>query len=163
MMNQSQIETPRLTLVPQTVAGVRAMVAAMAPADRAEVSEEWLARLEEPGAEPWMLGFALVERASGAEVGSSGFKAPPADGMVELAYGVAKEFRGRGYATEAAAALVQFAADSGAVSVVRAHTLVGPNASTRVLQKCGFRLLGEVIDPEDGPVWRWERVVGSRE
>ncbi|MGH7631966.1 MAG: hypothetical protein ACREOF_21740 [Gemmatimonadales bacterium] len=30
------------------------------------------------------------------------------------------------------------------------------NASARVLEKLGFRRLGEVIDPEDGPVWRWE-------
>ena len=30
-------------------------------------------------------------------------------------------------------------------------------ASTRVLRKCGFVHIGEVVDPEDGPVWRWER------
>jgi ribosomal-protein-alanine N-acetyltransferase len=41
--------------------------------------------------------------------------------------------------------------------VVRAHTLPNPNASTRVLTKCGFHRVGEVIDPEDGLVWRWER------
>jgi RimJ/RimL family protein N-acetyltransferase len=31
------------------------------------------------------------------------------------------------------------------------------NASARVLAKCGFRRVGEVIDPEDGLVWRWEK------
>ena len=31
-----------------------------------------------------------------------------------------------------------------------------PNASTRVLLKNGFRHCGMVVDPEDGPVWRWE-------
>ena len=31
------------------------------------------------------------------------------------------------------------------------------NASTRVLTKCGFRHVGEVMDPEDGLVWRWEK------
>jgi len=31
------------------------------------------------------------------------------------------------------------------------------NASTRVLVKCGFRHVGGVVDPEDAPVWRWER------
>ena len=30
------------------------------------------------------------------------------------------------------------------------------NASGRVLAKCGFRRVGEVIDPDDGVVWRWE-------
>jgi RimJ/RimL family protein N-acetyltransferase len=27
----------------------------------------------------------------------------------------------------------------------------------RVLAKCGFQHIGEVIDPEDGLVWRWEK------
>jgi hypothetical protein len=31
------------------------------------------------------------------------------------------------------------------------------NASARVLEKSGFQKTGEIIDPEDGPVWRWER------
>jgi hypothetical protein len=26
-----------------------------------------------------------------------------------------------------------------------------------VLEKNGFRFVGEAEDPEDGPVWRWER------
>ena len=43
------------------------------------------------------------------------------------------------------------------VSIVRAHTLPERNASCRVLTKCGFKLIGEVNDPEDGPVWRWEK------
>jgi RimJ/RimL family protein N-acetyltransferase len=38
-----------------------------------------------------------------------------------------------------------------------AHTLPEANASGRVLAKCGLRFVGEVIDPEDGSVWRWER------
>jgi hypothetical protein len=28
----------------------------------------------------------------------------------------------------------------------------------RVLAKCGFKSLGEVVDPEDGLVGRWERI-----
>ncbi len=38
-----------------------------------------------------------------------------------------------------------------------AHTCPEPNASTRVLTKCGFRRVGEVMDPDDGLVWRWEK------
>jgi ribosomal-protein-alanine N-acetyltransferase len=64
---------------------------------------------------------------------------------------------GRGYAAEAAAALVAFAFASGQVRLVRAHTLPEANASTRVLLKCGFHHVGAVVDPDDGPVWRWER------
>lgn len=72
-------------------------------------------------------------------------------------YGIVPSFQGVGYATEAAEALVAFAFRDDRVSTVRAHTLPEANASTRVLAKCGFAFTGEVVDPEDGPVWRWER------
>jgi RimJ/RimL family protein N-acetyltransferase len=77
--------------------------------------------------------------------------------VVEISYGVDPEHQGKGYATEAARALTAYAFSSGMVRVVRAHTLPEPNASTRVLIKCGFHRIGEVIDPEDGLVWRWEK------
>ena len=122
-----------------------------------EVSPEWLAQLEQSsGPDPWRYGFFVLERESGTAIGTAGFKAPPAAGVVEIAYGIVPAFEGKGYATEAAGALVEFAFDSREVRVVRAHTLPERNASTRVLEKSGFRLLGEVVDPEDGPVWRWE-------
>jgi hypothetical protein len=41
------------------------------------------------------------------------------------------------------------------VKLVRAHTLRTPNASTKVLKKCGFEFVGEVFEPDDGLVWRW--------
>lgn len=100
----------------------------------------------------------MVHRITGALVGTCGFKGPPeAEGIVEIAYGVAPDHQGKGYATEAAEALVGYAFSSGRVRVVRAHTFSEANASTRVLTKRGFQLVGEVIDPEDGLVWRWER------
>jgi RimJ/RimL family protein N-acetyltransferase len=106
----------------------------------------------------WALGFAIVERDSGATVGDCGYKGPPdAEGCVEIAYGVAPEHRGRGIATEAAAALTAYAQAQEFVRCVLAHTLPERNASTRVLEKCGFRRIGPVIDPEDGLVWRWEK------
>ena len=79
------------------------------------------------------------------------------EGVVEIAYGIDPDHQGRGYATEAAAALVEFALATDTVRLVRAHTLPESNASTRVLTKCGFEHIGEHIDPEDGLVWRWER------
>ena len=104
------------------------------------------------------LGFSLVHRDSNTVVGSAGFKGPPeADGVVEISYGVNPEHQGKGYATEAAQALTAYAFGSGKVRLVRAHTRPEPNASTRVLTKCGFRRVGAVIDPEDGLVWRWEK------
>jgi RimJ/RimL family protein N-acetyltransferase len=76
--------------------------------------------------------------------------------VVEIAYGIAPEEQGKGYATEAAKALVELARTFPEVRVIRAHTLPDGAASKRVLEKCGFQHTGEVIDPEDGLVWRFE-------
>ena len=100
----------------------------------------------------------MLRRDDGVIVGQCGFKGPPhAHGMVEIAYFVEPDCRGNGYATEAAEALTAHACQHNEVQLVRAHTLPEPNASTRVLTKAGFRNVGEVIDPDDGPVWRWEK------
>jgi RimJ/RimL family protein N-acetyltransferase len=154
------VRTERLDLVLESTDAVLARIEAMPATDRAEVSPAWLARLRAaPAADPWTHGFAIVERGRGTVVGSCAFKGPPsAEGVVEIAYGVEPDYRGRGYATEAARALVDFALGRGAVRLVCAHTQPGNAASGRVLAKCGFAHVGEVVDPEDGLVWRWERI-----
>jgi [ribosomal protein S5]-alanine N-acetyltransferase len=152
------IETKSLRLSLQSLEQVRASIAQMPPEVMAQVSPEWLkivASTNQP--DPWIHGFAVKHRTTGRNVGSCGFKGPPSDGVVEIAYSTETEYRGQGYATEMAGALVNFAFAYEAVRVIRAHTLPEPNASGRVLTKCGFEKLGEVIDPEDGLVWRWER------
>ena len=156
------MQTQNLELVTREPQEVLAWVEAMSPAEKAQISPDWLARLRtSPAADPWTCGFALVHRASGARVGTCGYKGPPGpDGVVEIAYGVDPEYQGRGYATEAAKALVAYAllpaGDSTCVRVVRAHALPENGASARVLAKCGFERVGEVMEPEDGLVWRWE-------
>jgi RimJ/RimL family protein N-acetyltransferase len=124
-----------------------------------ELSSMWLARLRRAtGKDPWKHGFALLHPKSGSVIGFGGFKGPPGkQGVVELAYGVVPGYQGKGLATEAASALVSYAFRSGRVRVIRAHTVPEPNPSTRVLAKCGFRLIGEVKDPDEGLAWRWER------
>ena len=124
-----------------------------------EVSPAWLERLRATKlADPWTNGFAVIETSTETVVGSAGFKGPPdAEGTVEIAYAIVPTRENRGYATETAAALVAFAFNDPRVRIVRAHTLPTANASTRVLTKCLFAHTGEVVDPEDGPVWRWQR------
>ena len=158
-----QLETERLTLALRSPAQVKAAVEAFDLAVTEHVSADWLKRVTEAReADPWVHGFTLTERMSGAVVGTAGFKAPPdGEGVVEIAYEIAPEHQGRGYATEAAQALTIFAFDSGEVRLVRAHTLAERNASTRVLTKAGFQFMGEVIDAEDGLVWRWEKRRGE--
>lgn len=161
-MEKSMIHTLRLDLVLQTPEETLAFIEAMPPADRAEVSPEWIARVRAtPAGDPWSLGFSVVVRGGGV-VGGCGFKGPPdSDGMVELAYGIDAAHRGRGYATEAAGGLAGFALADSRVRMVRAHTKPENDASARVLAKCGFRPVGEVVDPEDGLVRRWVLAPGT--
>lgn len=158
-MSALHIQTKRLGLVPQTLEEVRAMIEAMPPAEKAELSADWLARVHNStSADPWTHGFSFLRRDDDEVVGKGGFKGPPSEeGMVEIAYGVVPDHQDQGYATEAAEALTAFAFSSAKVRMVRAHTRPEANASTRVLTKCGFLHIGEVIDPEDGLVWRWEK------
>jgi RimJ/RimL family protein N-acetyltransferase len=123
-----------------------------------EVSAEFLERLKGPAtSDPWKDGFAVVHVADNTVIGFCSFTGPPArDGSVEIAYGIAPGYQNRGHATEAVRELITYAIVSGRVRTFRAHTLPQHNASTRVLLKCGFALLGEVIHAEDGVVWHWE-------
>ena len=157
-MTNPFLQTERLSLVLESTDAVLARIAAMPAADQAEVSPDWLARLRAaPAPSPWTHGVALVERSTGMPVGSAAFKAPPdVAGVVELAYALEPEHRGRGYAREAAEALSKYALTAGGAACVRAHTRADNPASVRVLIACGFTYIGEVVDPEDGLVQRWE-------
>jgi len=150
--------TRQIELVPRTSGEVRAMIDAMAPDARAQLSAEWLALFETSTAtDPWVHGFVARDRATGTVVGEGGFKGPPRGGVVEIAYGTRAEHRGQGYATVTAHALVDYAFGAPEVTLVIAHTLPDSTASQRVLTKCGFQRAGDVVDPEDGLVWRFEK------
>ena len=110
-MNATLLQTQNLKLVPQLREDVRAQVEQMEPHEKVELSPAWLALLDGSSpVDPWIHGFMFVHRTDGNVIGRGGFKGPPgADGAVEIAYGVAPEHQGKGYAIEAAAALVSYA------------------------------------------------------
>ena len=122
-------------------------------------SADFFAQLQTaPAPDPWKFGFAILHKIDNVMIGMCGFTGPPdSDGAVEIAYSIAPAYQGKGYATEAAMALVDFASRDNRVRIIRAHTLAQTNASTRVLEKCGFKKTGEMVDPENNLVWRWER------
>lgn len=116
----------------------------------------------EVGRWPWWGSFLAIDPGSRVVVGVCSFKGPPdADGVVEIAYFTLPVYEGRGYATAMPALLTSRAGAAPPARTVRAHTLPERNASARILEKLGFAHLGQVVDPEDGPVWRWERALGS--
>ena len=129
-------------LVPEGVRDLMAGVIGMTPAHMLDHGE-------------WG-GFFVFDRASRQVVGTCAFKSPPdTNGSVEIAYYTFPAFEGRGYASAMARELTGRAQAATGVRTVLAHTLAEPNASTRVLERAGFRNVGEIVDPEDGRVWRW--------
>ena len=91
-----------------------------------------------------------------ALVGNGGFTGDPDDsGVVEIGYEIAPEHRNRGFATEAARAMIRYAFAHEEVGAVVAHTLAETNASNAVLRKAGMSFVAEVDDPEVGKAWRW--------
>jgi ribosomal-protein-alanine N-acetyltransferase len=83
----------------------------------------------------------IIERTTGEVVGSVGLMWPPAGGVVEFGYGVVVSRRGRGYATEVARAMVDFALAAPDVHTVHAGVELSNPASVRVLEKAGLRRL----------------------
>jgi RimJ/RimL family protein N-acetyltransferase len=85
----------------------------------------------------------IVERESGLTVGSISLLWPPNDGALEVGYGVVASRRGRGYASEATRALVEFGLSSDEVHTVYAEVELSNPASVRVLEKAGLRRWSE--------------------
>ena len=101
-------------------------------------------------------GYLALDVTTRVVVGSCGFKgAPDARGSVEIVYLTFPDCEGKGYATAMAKGLVDIAFRSHSVRRVVAHTVPEKGASTRVLEKAGFTFVGDALDAEDAPVWRW--------
>jgi len=91
---------------------------------------------------PW----AVVLRDGGAVAGFCGFFVRPIKGTT-MGYGIVPEYRGRGLATEAAGAVLDWA-DRHDIDVYSSVRPPNP-ASVRVLEKIGMRLVDSYYD-EDG-------------
>jgi RimJ/RimL family protein N-acetyltransferase len=90
-------------------------------------------------------------------IGSGGYRGKPsAEGTIEIGYEIAAAYRCKGYATEMARGLIQNGFQNDAVKTIFALTLAEENASGKVLRNCGMSFKEEIIDPEDGKLWRWE-------
>jgi len=101
---------------------------------------------------PWVCYLALT---SASVVGTCGFKGPPRDGRVEIAYFTFPGFEGQGIATAMAAELIAVARKAQPAIQIAAQTLPQRNASHRILEKLGFTPVGLMDHPEDGAVCEW--------
>lgn len=106
--------------------------------------------------------FGIELKETGRLVGSIGLMPDPKrqnDRTHMLGYTIAEEYWGKGYATEAAHALVEFGFNELSLDLISAYCYPFNERSKRVLEKCGFsyegrlrkaeiRFDGEVIDHE---------------
>ena len=105
------------------------------------------------GYEPPWIGYVALEE--NICVGICGFKSPPENNRVEIAYFTFPEYESRGIATRMATELVRIALNKMPAVTVAAQTLPEENASTSVLKKLKFHFVDAVQHPEDGLVWEW--------
>jgi RimJ/RimL family protein N-acetyltransferase len=117
-----------------------------------------LAKLREnPALEPWLLR-AVGLRETRTMIGFIGFHTLPgpdylkpySPGSVEFGYTIFPDYRGKGYASEAAQALMDWATREHAVKHFVVSISPTNEPSRRIAQKFGFRKVGSFTDPEDG-------------
>jgi RimJ/RimL family protein N-acetyltransferase len=160
----ARLELPALTVdqYDRLLAGDREGVGAELGADiGAEWLEDarWLIALrreqlrDHPDHRPWLIRPVLrrePEERSEA-IGYVNFHAPPNDeGTAEIGYALLAAWRGRGYALEAAAGALAWAAADPRVRTLRASVAPDNVASLRLVGKLGFVQVGEQWDPDDG-------------
>ena len=96
-----------------------------------------------PAAVGWAAWYLVADRHKRVAVGMGGFKGPPVAGTVEIGYGLLPEFQKKGYATEAVAALLDWAFGHADVVRVIAETLPELAPSIRLLERTGFANIGK--------------------
>jgi [ribosomal protein S5]-alanine N-acetyltransferase len=102
-------------------------------------------------------GYFFIQSKDRALIGNGGFVGEPDKaGVVEIGYEIATEYWNRGFATEAAKGMIDYAFIHEEVKAVIAHTLAEKNASNNVLQKVGMTFIAELANPEVGKIWRWQ-------
>ncbi|PWH16510.1 MAG: hypothetical protein DDG60_04040 [Anaerolineae bacterium] len=173
------IRTPRLLLLPLSYAQLERCLADLPgletelgfPLARAIFTEEVtnaigmkLAKLEilPLALHPWQTYWLIVllhsnrpEPQPQIGAGLIGFKGyPNANGETEVRYGIAPQFQGQGYTTEALRALCTWAFRHPDCRAITATTVLNP-ASNRILYKAG----AQIIDAREGRVeWKIYRL-----
>jgi RimJ/RimL family protein N-acetyltransferase len=165
------IETKNLKLIPCTAEILKSAIKGnliLAKKINATIDEHWtefgvgalnysLEKLLESEEERNWLTYFPIYKHENKLIGSGGYKGKPSvDGTVELGYEIAPNYRNRGFATEMTKGFIDNAFKDIRVRSIIAHTLGQVNPSTRVLQRCSFKKTGEINDPDDGLIWRWE-------
>jgi len=109
-----------------------------------------------PQAEPWLVRAVILREPARAMIGHAGFHGQPGVNgkqdpeAVELGYTIFEPYRGRGYATEAALALMDWAQAQKGIGHFVASVSPTNDPSLAIVRKLGFVQTGEQWDEEDG-------------
>jgi RimJ/RimL family protein N-acetyltransferase len=100
--------------------------------------------------------FVVEERATGAFLGRVGPLQPPGWPGLEIAWGLSRAACGKGYATEAAIAAIEWAFES--LGLERVISIIHPEnvASQRVAERVGEQRTAERFTPFREPADVWE-------
>lgn len=99
---------------------------------------EWIALQAQRQRAGEHVTFAMVERESGRLVGAIGLRLVQAHRRAELGYWIGKPYWGRGYATEAARAVLRYGFETLGLNRIHAAHFTRNPASGRVMQKIGM-------------------------
>jgi RimJ/RimL family protein N-acetyltransferase len=106
-----------------------------------------------PGEPGGWVQFTVLDR-DGRIVGDVGLSlAEPETNVIKVGYTIAPEFQGAGFATEAIAALVDYAFDTLGVEAVRVHASALNAPSIRVAEKVGMHLIEKREYRDGDEVW----------
>ncbi len=150
------IETNRLILTLATDAEMEQMIAVESDEDNKMAYCEILEGCRNhPEQREWYAVWLMKLKDSPDDsIGDLNFKGLSSDGIVEIGYGIKKEYEGNGYTTEAVIALVRWAASMSVVNQIEAETDPNNIASQRVLSKAGFIPNGVI--GKEGPRFVWK-------
>jgi RimJ/RimL family protein N-acetyltransferase len=152
------LHTARLDLVPLTPA-----CAAAAPEDREVIAREIGAAVPDnwpvehydqemldftreelsKDSDAWPIRYVVLREPQRTVAGMVGCMTPDDDGRVMIGYSILPQFQRRGIASEALAAVIEFAFRDARVGVIAGDTYPDLIASIRTMEHCGLRFAGD--------------------
>ncbi len=157
MSTFESLATPRLLLVPFDPETARAVVDGdLSSLDPVEgwPHQDTIDGLSGPVKYGWPAGWMVT--LDGKVIGDCGTHGPAdAQGVIEIGYGLAADYRGRGFGTEMVGAISRWLLEARDVRAVIASTLADNISSRRVLEKNGFGFTG--FDDEGQALYRREK------
>ena len=94
-----------------------------------------------------LLEWGVTTRRGGRLIGTCGFtRVDREHARAELGYTIGRRFWGRGYATEAAAAVMRWGFESLGINRIEAQCALGNAASERVLEKLGMSFEAQLAE-----------------